>query len=179
MKTDGPSEKIERAILGLLDFGWRLVRTFWAIGLHPRWFVSSLNNDGEKRGFLPPNAFVLSCVVVLGLLGKILSAGIEDFEPAVIQQFKDLTLWFFVIEIVSTFAVAIAGSVLARYLVGDGIARKRGISDVSYYAVGFFAVEPGTPLHAWAGLVQRVLCVILFSCLIVLALRLSPSARRR
>lgn len=41
-----------------------------------------------------------------------------------------------------------------------------------FVAVGFFAIEPGTPLHSWAGLLQRVLCTVMFTCMIVLALRL-------
>ena len=41
-----------------------------------------------------------------------------------------------------------------------------------FVAVGFFAIDDGAPLHAWAGLLQRVLCAVWFTCLIVLSLRL-------
>jgi hypothetical protein len=41
-----------------------------------------------------------------------------------------------------------------------------------FITVGFFAVDDGTPLHPWAGLLQRVLCAVWFACLIVLAVRL-------
>jgi hypothetical protein len=41
-----------------------------------------------------------------------------------------------------------------------------------FVALGFFAIESGTPLHPWAGLLQRVLCLVWFPCVIVLALRL-------
>ena len=41
-----------------------------------------------------------------------------------------------------------------------------------FVAVGFFAIDDGAPLHPWAGLLQRVLCAVWFTCLIVLALRL-------
>lgn len=41
-----------------------------------------------------------------------------------------------------------------------------------FVAVGFFAVDAGAPLHAWAGLLQRVLCAVWFLCVIVLAIRL-------
>ena len=34
-----------------------------------------------------------------------------------------------------------------------------------------------SPLHAWAGLLQRVLCGVWFTCLIVLALRLRRGRR--
>ena len=41
-----------------------------------------------------------------------------------------------------------------------------------FVAVGFFAIDDGAPLHAWAGLLQRVLCAVWFTCLMVLARRL-------
>jgi hypothetical membrane protein len=42
---------------------------------------------------------------------------------------------------------------------------------VLFVAVGFFAIDDGTPLHPWAGLIQRVLGGLWFACLIVLARR--------
>ncbi len=41
-----------------------------------------------------------------------------------------------------------------------------------FVAVGFFAIEDGAPLHAWAGLLQRILCAVWFTFMIVLALRI-------
>ena len=46
-----------------------------------------------------------------------------------------------------------------------------------FVAVGFFAIDHRAPLHAWAGLLQRVLCAVWFTCLIVLALRLRSGRR--
>jgi hypothetical membrane protein len=43
---------------------------------------------------------------------------------------------------------------------------------VLFVVVGFFAVDDGAPLHPWAGLIQRILAVVWFTCLIVLAVRL-------
>jgi hypothetical membrane protein len=43
---------------------------------------------------------------------------------------------------------------------------------ILFIVVGFFAIDDGAPLHPWAGLLQRILCAVWFSCLIVLALRL-------
>jgi hypothetical protein len=37
---------------------------------------------------------------------------------------------------------------------------------------GFFAIDDGTPLHPWAGLLKRIICVVWFTLLIVLAIRL-------
>lgn len=48
---------------------------------------------------------------------------------------------------------------------------------VLFIAVGFFAIADGTPLHPWAGLLQRVLCAVWFTLLIVLAIRLRRIAR--
>jgi hypothetical protein len=56
---------------------------------------------------------------------------------------------------------------LSAYTMGTGIAVL-----LLFVTVGFFAVDDGTPLHPWAGLIQRVLCAVWFTCLIVLALRL-------
>jgi hypothetical membrane protein len=56
---------------------------------------------------------------------------------------------------------------LATYTMLTGIAVL-----LLFVAVGFFAIDDGAPLHAWAGLLQRVLCAVWFTCLIVLALRL-------
>jgi len=48
---------------------------------------------------------------------------------------------------------------------------------VLFITVGFFAVDEGTPLHPWAGLLQRILCAVWFTLLIVLAIRLRRVAR--
>ena len=41
-----------------------------------------------------------------------------------------------------------------------------------FVTLGFFAIDDGAPLHPWAGLLQRVLCAVWFTCTIVLAVRL-------
>ena len=43
---------------------------------------------------------------------------------------------------------------------------------------GAFAVDADRPLHSWAGLLQRVIVAIWFSCLIVLSLHLLRISRR-
>lgn len=55
---------------------------------------------------------------------------------------------------------------LATYTMYSGIAVL-----LLFVTVGFFAIDDGAPLHAWAGLIQRVLCAVWFACLIVLAVR--------
>jgi hypothetical membrane protein len=43
---------------------------------------------------------------------------------------------------------------------------------VLFVTVGFFAIDDGAPLHPWAGLIQRILCAVWFTCLVVMARRL-------
>jgi hypothetical protein len=46
-----------------------------------------------------------------------------------------------------------------------------------FIVVGGFAIGEGTPLHNWAGLLQRVLVVIWFTCIMVMARRALRLAR--
>ena len=55
---------------------------------------------------------------------------------------------------------------LAAYTLGTAIAVL-----CLFVTVGFFAVDDGAPLHAWAGLIQRLLCFVWFTWMIVVALR--------
>ena len=86
-----------------------------------------------------------------------------------------------VIGAVMTFAATGVGFIVfSRRMTADprwrGLATYTMLTGVAvlllFVAVGFFAIDDGAPLHAWAGLLQRVLCVVWFTCLIVLALRL-------
>ena len=61
---------------------------------------------------------------------------------------------------------------LATYTLWSGIAVL-----VLFVAVGFFAIGDGTPLHPWAGLLQRVLCAVWFTWLIAAAVRLRAVSR--
>jgi len=47
-----------------------------------------------------------------------------------------------------------------------------------FVTLGFFAIDDGAPLHPWAGLIQRVLCALWFTCMIVLASRLRALSGR-
>src|SRR5262245_14789332 len=56
---------------------------------------------------------------------------------------------------------------LAAYTLSSGIAML-----LLFVTVGWFAIEDDAPLHPWAGLLQRVVCAVWFTCTIVLAMRL-------
>jgi hypothetical membrane protein len=55
---------------------------------------------------------------------------------------------------------------LSAYVLTTGI-----VMLILFIAVGFFAIDAGTPLHGWAGLLQRVLVAAWFTCLLVMARR--------
>jgi hypothetical protein len=69
--------------------------------------------------------------------------------------------------------------VLSRRMVAD--AEWRGLSGyvlatgivmlILFVIVGGFAIDDGTPFHQWAGLLQRILVVVWFTCMIVIARR--------
>ena len=65
---------------------------------------------------------------------------------------------------------------LSAYVLGTGI-----VMLILFIVVGGFAIDEGTPFHRWAGLLQRVLVVAWFACLLVMAgrvLRLAPADPR-
>jgi hypothetical membrane protein len=55
---------------------------------------------------------------------------------------------------------------LATYVLATGVTML-----ILFIALGAFAIGEGTPLHPWAGLLQRVLVCIWFACFIAIALR--------
>lgn len=86
-----------------------------------------------------------------------------------------------VIGAVVTFAATgLAFIVFSRRMIADprwrdlaAYTRFTGIAVLLLFVVvGFCAINDGALLHAWAGLLQRVLCAVWLCCLIVLALRL-------
>jgi hypothetical membrane protein len=70
--------------------------------------------------------------------------------------------------------------VVSRRLAADprwrdlaGYALATGITGVALFvAMGVFVVPEDAPLHAWAGLAQQMVLLVLFPCTVVLALRL-------
>jgi hypothetical membrane protein len=61
---------------------------------------------------------------------------------------------------------------LSTYVLVTGI-----IMLLLFIVVGGFAIGEGTPFHSWAGLLQRVLVVIWFACIVVMARRALRLAR--
>jgi hypothetical membrane protein len=63
---------------------------------------------------------------------------------------------------------------LSSYVLATGI-----VMVILFIALGWFAVDDGTPLHPWAGLLQRVLVAIWIACTVVMARRGLGLARER
>jgi hypothetical membrane protein len=61
---------------------------------------------------------------------------------------------------------------LSGYVLATGI-----VMLILFIIVGGFSVEEGTPFHRWAGLLQRVLVVVWFTCMMVIARRALRVAR--
>jgi uncharacterized protein DUF998 len=93
-----------------------------------------------------------------------------------------------VVGAVLSFACASTGlMVLSRRLAADP--RWRGLSTyvlgtgivmlMLFLMLGAFAIEDGAPLHGWAGLLQRVILVVWFPCILVMARRMLRTSRGR
>jgi hypothetical membrane protein len=63
---------------------------------------------------------------------------------------------------------------LSSYILATGI-----VMLVLFIALGGFAIDAGTPLHPWAGLLQRVMLALWFPCIIVVAVRALRIVRER
>ena len=61
---------------------------------------------------------------------------------------------------------------LSTYVLGTGL-----VMLLLFVVLGGFALEQGTPLHPWAGLLQRVLVAVWFACILVMARRILRLAR--
>jgi hypothetical membrane protein len=55
---------------------------------------------------------------------------------------------------------------LSAYVLATGI-----VMLILFVVVGGFALEEGTPFHRWAGLLQRILVAVWFTCMMVIARR--------
>ena len=63
---------------------------------------------------------------------------------------------------------------LSSYVLATGI-----VMLLLFIALGGFAIDEGTPLHPWAGLLQRVILAVWFPCIIVIAMRALRVGRER
>jgi hypothetical membrane protein len=160
--------------------GWIQVINFLVTGCLAILFAVGLN-----RGVLPTRRGVAGAMLLaLGGVG-ILIAGI--FSWKMVDGVPTETPPHVVGAITAFASTGLGFVVFSRRMRADGAwADLAGYTMATgaivlclFVAVGFFAVDDGTPLHPWAGLLQRVLCAVWFTCLIVLALRLRRISSER
>ena len=61
---------------------------------------------------------------------------------------------------------------LSSYVLASGL-----VMLILFIIVGGFAIGEGTPLHRWAGLLQRILVLVWFACMVAIARRALQVAR--
>jgi hypothetical protein len=141
MAVEQIADKIEDAVAGVKQFALRFAKTFLVLSFRPRALLRSLPENISQAGLLHPNAFLVSCAITLGFLGKILSGGIENIRVDTILRAKDLTLSSFLSQSVPVFGIAIVASGMVQIaLWGQSRASKRLITHLNYYVIGYFGL---------------------------------------
>ncbi len=158
--------------------GWIQRLNFWVVGLLNIAFAYGLHLGvhATRRGAFGFPLLVLGGIgiVLAGLFPWVMINGVPTETP------------LHVVGAITTFAATGLGwLVFSRRMSADrqwrDLSRYTMATSVGmlvlFIALGFFAVDDGTPLHSWAGLLQRVLCAVWFTMLIVLAIRLRRVTR--
>ncbi len=133
---------------------------------------------GLNRGVSPsPRGAVGFTFLLLGSIGIVL-AGVFPWR---VQNGVPTETPQHVVAAVTVFALTPLGLVLfSRRMKRDP--RWRGLAGYTlatglamallFPVMGILAIPDDGPLHRWAGLLQRVICAIWFTCIVVLATRL-------
>jgi len=158
--------------------GWIQRLNFWVAGLLNIAFAYGLHLGVQpaRRGALGFPLLVLGGIglVLAGLFPWVMINGVPTETPphvvGAITTFAANGLGWFMFS--RRMGADRQWRDLSRYTMATSVGML-----VLFIAVGFFAVDNGTPLHPWAGLLQRVLCAVWFTMLIVLAVRLRRVAR--
>jgi hypothetical membrane protein len=159
--------------LGALPNGWIQTLNSCGMGLLTAVFALALHESVRptRRGARGPALLALSAlgIVATGVFPWRMIDGVPTETPA------------HVAGAVTGLAATGAGAILlSRRMKADPA--WRGLSTytlttgiavlILFVTAGMFAVNEGTPLHPWAGLVQRVMLAVWFLCMIVLARRM-------
>ena len=158
--------------------GWIQNVNFYVAGVLTMAFAVALHHDVQptRRG----GAGV--ALLVLGGLGLVW-AGI--FPWKMVDGVPTKTAPHVIGAVMAFAATGLGFLVVSRRMVADprwhDLATYTMLTGIAvlllFVALGLFAIADGAPLHAWAGLLQRLLCAVWFTCLIVLALRLRSGRR--
>ena len=158
--------------------GWIQKINFYVFGISIIVFAVALNR-GIERMWARDIATVLLVmsgvgVIAAGVFPWIMVRGIPTETPA------------HVVGAIMSFAcLGIGAVVIAQAMKRDArwqdlamYTRLTGVAAlILFVTVGFFAIDDGAPFHPWAGLLQRVLCVVWFTWMIVVAFHMRGLAR--
>jgi hypothetical membrane protein len=158
--------------------GWIQTVNFYVFGTSIVAFAVALNR-GIQRGRardIGTALFLMSGlgVIASGIFPWHMVQGIPTETPA------------HVVGAITAFACLGFGAVVISYAMKPDVrwqdlakyTRLTGVAAlILFVTVGFFAVDDGAPFHPWAGLLQRVLCVVWFAWMIAVAFHLRRLAR--
>jgi hypothetical membrane protein len=158
--------------------GWIQTINFYMFGIAVIVFAVALNRGIERRRVRDIGTFLLVMsglgVICAGIFPWIMVQGIPTETPAhvfgAITAFGCLGIGALVIS--HAMKLDARWQDLAKYTKLTGVAAL-----VLFVALGVFAVDEGTPFHPWAGLLQRVLCVVWFTWMIVISFHLRGLVR--
>jgi hypothetical membrane protein len=178
LQPDYSHVKLPISALAAWPAGWIQVLNFWITGTLLVMFAVALH-AGVRRTSRGAAGFMLLVLGGIGLLvAGTFSWKMVDGVPTETPQHVVGAIMGFVFN-------SLGLAVFSRRMRADP--RWRDLSAYTlatglimlalFVALGAFAIGDQTPLHPWAGLLQRVLCVFWFTCLVVLALRLRSVAR--
>jgi hypothetical membrane protein len=173
LQPDYSHVRLPISALAAWPTGWIQSVNFYLTGALTIVFAAAMH-----RGVQPtPSGGVGTAFLGLGGMGVIL-AGL--FPWKMVDGIPTETPPHIVGAVMTFVCTGIGVVVLSRRMAADRQWRDlsaytmwSGVAVLALFvAVGFFAIEDGTPLHPWAGLLQRVLCAVWFAWLVVAAVRL-------
>ena len=158
--------------------GWMQNLNFFLLGTLNAAFTVGLHNAirATRFGLIGILLLLVSClgILIAGLFPWINLNGVPTETPqhivGAVLTFSGASIGLLVLSRRMTADPKWHG--LSAYLLGSGI-----VMFIFFIAVGFFAVDAGTPFHRWAGLLQRVLVAVWVTCQLIVARRLLRIAR--
>jgi len=158
--------------------GWMQNLNFFLLGTLNAAFTVGLHNAirATRFGLIGILLLLVSClgILIAGLFPWINLNGVPTETPqhivGAVLTFSGASIGLLVLSRRMTADPKWHG--LSAYLLGSGI-----VMIILFVAVGFFAVDAGTPFHRWAGLLQRVLVAVWVTCQLIVARRLLRIAR--
>ena len=180
LQPDYSHIKMPISALAAWPYGWIQILNFLVVGaLMAAWAIGVHN-------VIRPTRFGLVSIVLL--LASSLGLVLAGIFPWINVNGVPTETPQHVVSAVLVFSGASLGLIfLSRRMAGDPEWKKLSsyvlatgiVMLVLFIALGGFAVDAGTPLHPWAGLLQRVLLAVWFPALIVIAIKALRIVRER